>query len=78
MHTLYKLFIILLLLHLPLLAKDISPAFVLKSKGLVNDFVLDGMELYVANDEGSVEVFNIQTRKKVNEIRRASQAYCRV
>jgi len=38
------------------------------SKGLVNDFVLDGALLYVGNSEGSVEVFDIQQRKKVDEI----------
>ena len=40
----------------------------MKSKGLVNDFVLDGALLYVGNSEGSVEVFDIQQRKKVDEI----------
>jgi len=68
MHTLYKLFLTLTLLHLHLSAKEIKPAFVMKSKGLVNDFVLDGALLYVGNSEGSVEVFDIQQRKKVDEI----------
>ena len=68
MHTLYKLFLLLILLHLPLFSKDIKPAFTLQSKGLVNDFVLDGVYLYVGNSEGSVEVFDIQQRKKVDEI----------
>jgi len=35
---------------------------------LVNDFVLDGIYLYVGTDDGLVEIFNIQTRKKVDEI----------
>ncbi len=38
------------------------------SKGLVSDFVLDGARLYVANDEGLVEIFDIRSRKKVDEI----------
>ena len=38
------------------------------SRGLVSDFVLDGTKLYVANDEGSVEIFDIAQRKKVGEI----------
>ena len=51
-----------------LLAREIKPAFVMHSKGLVNDFVIDGMKLYVANDEGSVEIFNLNTRQKSGEI----------
>jgi WD40 repeat protein len=53
---------------LPIFSKEIKPAFILKSKGLVNDFVLDGLELYVANNEGSVEIFNIEKEEKVGEI----------
>ncbi len=68
MHILYKLFLLLTLLQLPILAKEIKPAFVMKSKGLVNDFVLDGVHLYVGNSEGSVEIFDIQQRTKVDEI----------
>jgi len=49
-------------------AKDIEPTFILKSKGFVNDFVIDKTKLYVANDEGSVEVFDIVTKKLVDEI----------
>jgi len=63
--------IILLLLPLisfQLFSKEIQPAFTMTSRGLVSDFVIDGFSLFVANDEGSVEVFDIQKRKKVNEI----------
>ena len=59
---------LLFLLTLPTTSKEIKPAFILKSKGLVNDFVLDGLELYVANNEGSVEIFNIEKEEKVGEI----------
>ena len=68
MHTIYKLFLTLILLQLLLSAKEIKPAFVMKTQGLVNDFVLDGIYLYVGTDDGLVEIFNIQTRKKVDEI----------
>ena len=51
-----------------LLAKEITPAFVMHSRGLVNDFVIDGMKLYAANDEGSVEIFDLSARKKSGEI----------
>lgn len=49
-------------------AKDIKPAFILKSNGFVNDMTIDGINLYVANDEGSVEVFDILKRELVKEI----------
>jgi WD40 repeat protein len=41
---------------------------VLKSSGFVNDFVIDGTKLYVANDEGSVEIFDLNKQKLVDEI----------
>ncbi len=49
-------------------AKEIKPTFILKSKGFVNDFILDDTKLYVANDEGSVEVFDLKTLKLIDEI----------
>jgi WD40 repeat protein len=48
--------------------KNIKPTFVLYSKGFVNDFVIDKNTIYVANDEGSVEVFNIISKEKIDEI----------
>lgn len=46
----------------------IKPTFILKSKGFVNDFAIDNSKLYVANDEGSVEIFDLRTQKLVDEI----------
>jgi len=40
----------------------------MKSRALVNDFVIDALKVYVANDEGSVEIFDLEKRKKVGEI----------
>jgi len=68
MNIILKLLFISLLFSLSLLAKEIKPAFILKSRGLVNDFVLDDFHLYTANNEGSVEIFDIRTQKKVDEI----------
>ena len=48
--------------------KIIKPTFILKSKGFVNDFVFDDAKLYIANDEGSVEIFDLRTQKLVDEI----------
>lgn len=49
-------------------AKDIKPTFVLKSKGLVNDFVIDHSKLYVANDMGSIEIFDLYKQILIDEI----------
>ena len=66
MHTLAIL--LTLFLSLPLWGREITPAFVMQARGLVNDFVIDGLKLYVANDEGSVEIFDLRSRKKSDEI----------
>ena len=68
MTAVVKLFFISILLFGSSHAREIKPAFVLKSRGLVNDFVLDNYHLYTANNEGSVEIFDIRTQKKVDEI----------
>lgn len=64
----HKIFIIILIIHSYIHAKDIQPSFVLESSGFVNDFVIDGSKLYVANDEGSVEIFELNDKKLIGEI----------
>lgn len=64
-----KIAIILLLLSSPHYAKDITPIATLKVSGLVSDFVKDGDYLYVATDEGIVEVIDLFTQKVVEQIR---------
>ncbi|WP_415396414.1 WD40 repeat domain-containing protein [Sulfurimonas sp. CS5] len=61
------IFIILLLLH-SLDAKDITPTFKLRSIGYVSDFVVDANYLYAANDMGTVDVFNLKSKKMVKQI----------
>ncbi|MCK5111117.1 MAG: WD40 repeat domain-containing protein [Arcobacteraceae bacterium] len=68
MNIIYKLLVVVFMIAHYSYAKDIKPTFILKSKGFVNDFVLDNTKLYVANDEGSVEIFDLQTQKLVGEI----------
>ena len=68
MHFILKLLLISTLLSLFVGAKEIKPAFILKSCGLVNDFVLDDFHLYTATNEGVVEIFDIRIQKKVGEI----------
>ena len=64
----FKLLFSITILISYLYSKDIKPTFVISSKGFVNDFVIDKNKLYVANDEGSVEVFNLHTQKLIDEI----------
>jgi hypothetical protein len=64
----FKLFMTILLLSVHIHARDIKPSFILKSSGFVNDFVIDGSKLYVANDEGSVEIFDLNRQKLIKEI----------
>jgi len=68
MQKIYKILFIIILSISSTLAKDIKPTFIIKSRGLVNDFVIDGFYLYVANGDGSVEIFDIREQKKVSEI----------
>ncbi len=49
-------------------ARDIKPTFILKSKGIVNDFAYDNAKLYVANDMGSIEIFDLKAQKLIDEI----------
>jgi WD40 repeat protein len=49
-------------------AKDIKPIFTLETRALVYDFVLDGKDLYVSNDMGTIEVFDLYKKKKIDEI----------
>ncbi len=63
-----KLILSLFMLLSILDAKDISPIFKLKSVGFVNDFVIDNNKLYAANDMGTVDVFDLKTKKMINQI----------
>ena len=62
-----KICLILLLLNF-VFAKDLKPIFTLDTRALVYDFVLDGRELFVANDMGTIEVFDLFEQKKIDEI----------
>ncbi|RLA70325.1 MAG: nitrate reductase [Epsilonproteobacteria bacterium] len=65
----YKIILIFFLLFTMNHAKDIQPITTLKVSGLVSDFVKDGDYLYVATDEGIVEIIDLFTQKVVNQIR---------
>ncbi len=62
------LFTISTLFSISLYSQVIKPKFILESKGFVNDFIFDKNKLFVANDEGSVEIFDLETRELIDEI----------
>jgi WD40 repeat protein len=56
------------LLTIMIEAREIKPAFVMQTSGLVSDFVIDGDKLYVGTDEGIVDIFSLRSRKLINQI----------
>lgn len=63
-----NLFLLSLLLSNMIFAKDITPVSRFSSVGFVNDFVVHENLLYVANDMGTVDIFDIKTAKIINQI----------
>ena len=63
-----KLLVSLLLLSQLLFAKEIQPTFKLKSMGIVSDFVVADELIYIANDEGSIDIFSLKTQLLVEQI----------
>ncbi len=64
-----KTLLIIFLLLLPLLnAKEIHPTFKLKSMGLVNDFTVVKDKIYIANSAGTVDIFDLNSGKLVEQI----------
>ncbi len=49
-------------------AKDISPTFRLHTSSVVTDFVIDGTKLYAATDMGVVDIFDLNTKKIIDQI----------
>lgn len=63
-----KITLIFSLVFTALFAKDIYPTSTFKSIGYVNDFVLHQNRLYVANDMGTIDIFDIETQKIIKQI----------
>lgn len=59
---------LIVLLFCSLYAKDIVPSATYTSVGFVSDFVVNNNTLYVANDMGVVDIFNIKTTKLIEQI----------
>ncbi|MFA6191117.1 MAG: nitrate reductase [Sulfurimonas sp.] len=63
-----KLVMVFLMFTLSLLAKELHPSATFHSMGSVNSFVVNGEQLYAANNMGIVDVFDIKTQKIINQI----------
>jgi len=69
MHIIYKILFTYLLIALFLEAKDIKPIATLQASGLVSDFIEDSGYLYVATDEGVVDIIDLVSRQIVKQIK---------
>ncbi|MEA3522849.1 MAG: nitrate reductase [Campylobacterota bacterium] len=49
-------------------AKELSPTFRLHATGVVSDFVVDSDRLYAATDMGTVDIFDLNTQKIIEQI----------
>ena len=49
-------------------AKEISPFIKLHTSGFITDVVLDESTLYVATDEGTVDLFSLGSNKRLRQI----------
>ena len=64
-----SLVIIIIFITLSGYALAISPDYSIKASGGVYDFILEDNLLYAATDAGLVEVFDINTKKKIYQIK---------
>ena len=65
----FKFLTIFFLLILNIFAKDLTPNYSLMASGGVTDLVLKNENLYVATTDSSVDIFNINTKEKINSIK---------
>jgi len=68
MYKYFPLLIFSLFLN-TLYAKEITPTFRLDTQGFVTDFVIDKDRLYAATDMGSIDIFDLNRQKLINQIR---------
>ena len=60
--------LLIMLLFSSLFSKDILPSATYYSVGFVNDFVINNGKIYAANDMGTVNIFDIKSKKIINQI----------
>ena len=65
----FKLLSIFFLLILNIFAKDLTPNYSFIASGGVTDLVLKNENLYVATTASSVDIFNVNTKEKINSIK---------
>lgn len=65
----FRFLIIFFLLILKIFAKDLSPEFSLIASAAVTDLVLKEDKLFVATSASSVDIFNINTKEKIDSIK---------
>ena len=65
----FKFLIIFFLLVLNIFAKDLTPQFSLIASGAVTDLVLKEDKLFVATSASSVDIFDINSKEKINSIK---------
>lgn len=63
-----KILSILILLLLNLHSKIIKASYIINTKEIVSDFVFNNKYLFIANIKGSIEIFDFQSKKMINEI----------
>ena len=65
----FKFLIIFFLFVLNIFAKDLTPQFSLIASGAVTDLVLKEDKLFVATSASSVDIFDINSKEKINSIK---------
>ena len=63
-----KFLLLFTLIELSIQAKEIYPTFKLKSMGMINDFVVNHGKIYIANDAGSVDIFDLESQSLIEQI----------
>lgn len=63
-----KIVFLFLSLFILIDAKDIKPIYKFKAVGFVNDFCISDDKIYIAGDAGIVDVYNIKSKKLIEQI----------
>jgi WD40 repeat protein len=64
-----KLLLSFFFVFVTLNAKDLQPSFIYNASGGVTDIVSDGTKIFVATDASSVDIFDLKTKKLVQQIK---------
>ncbi len=63
-----KALLLSIMIAISLMAGDIAPFAKIEAKGIVQDIKVDGQKLYIATDEGLVQIYDIAHKKFTKEI----------